>query len=50
MLAAADCRSENIEPIVISELKLRDVQAKIFFTDLVERADHSPGTSHGAVP
>jgi hypothetical protein len=40
-LATAYCRSENvgIEPIVISELKLRDVQRHIFGADLVEAAN-----------
>jgi hypothetical protein len=38
-----NCRSENIRvvPIVISELKFRDVERHIFCAHLVERADHA---------
>lgn len=43
MLTSLNRRSENIlvEPIVISELKLRDVQRHIFGTDLMITADNS---------
>src|ERR1700730_15568986 len=39
--ASLNSRAKNIivEPIVVSELKLRDVQRQILGTDLVERAD-----------
>jgi hypothetical protein len=41
--ASANGRAENIgiHPIVITELKLRNVQRHIFFADLVERADNA---------
>jgi hypothetical protein len=42
-LASLNCRSEDvgIRPIVISELKLRNVQRHVFGAHLVERADHA---------
>jgi hypothetical protein len=42
-LAAVDRSSEDvgIEPIVVAELKLRDVERHIFGRHLVERADHA---------
>ena len=42
-LATINCRSENVgvEPIVVAELKLRDVERHIFGADFVERADHA---------
>jgi hypothetical protein len=43
MLAPFNCCSENIivEPIVVSELKLSDVQRQIFRGDFVERANYA---------
>jgi hypothetical protein len=40
--ASLNCRSENvgIEPIVVAELKFRDVERHIFGAHLVERADN----------
>lgn len=40
-LASLDSRSENVgvEAVVVSELKLRDVQRQIFLADFVEAAD-----------
>src|ERR1700733_3475204 len=39
----ADRRSENVGvlPVVVPELKLRDVERHIFLADFVERADHA---------
>ena len=42
-LASLNRCSENIfiKPIIIAELKFRDVQREIFLADFVERADHT---------
>jgi hypothetical protein len=43
MLASPNRRAEDIciHSVIISELKLRDVERHIFGADFVERADHA---------
>lgn len=40
--ASTNCRAENvgIKPIVVAELKFRNVERHVFGTHLVERADN----------
>lgn len=46
-LTSPDRRTEyvGIVPVVVAELKFRDVQREIFGADFMERADHAALTS-----
>ena len=43
ILTAIDCCSKNVFvlPVVVAELKLRDIQRQVLGADLVEGADHA---------
>ncbi len=43
VLTSADCRSENVRilAVIVAELELRDIERKVLFTDVMERADYA---------